>query len=57
MAVTGGFFDLGLHITTVRVVAFAETLLIVSVAGGSLYVGARAVWDRLGDIAGTSNQG
>jgi hypothetical protein len=57
MASTGGFFDIGLHTTTVRVVAFAETLLMVSVAGGSLYVGARAAWDRLGDMVRINVQG
>ena len=27
----------------------------VSVAGGSLYIGARAAWDRLRDIVRTNN--
>jgi hypothetical protein len=57
MASTGGFFDLGLHTTVVRVVAFAEMLLMVTVAGSSLYVGAHAVWERLGDIVSTNIQG
>lgn len=50
MASTGGFFDLALRATAVRVAAFAEMLLMVSVAGGSLYAGARAAWDRLSDV-------
>jgi hypothetical protein len=58
MASTGGFFDLNLRATAVRVVAFAEMLLIVSIAGGSLYVAAGAIWDRLRDnIVSTSNPG
>jgi len=50
LASTGGFFDLGLRTLTVRVVAFAEMLLMLSIAGGSLYLAAHAVWDRLGEI-------
>jgi hypothetical protein len=57
LASTGGLFDLGLHTTVVRVVAFAEMLLMVSVAGRSLYVGAHGVWDRLGQMLGTNVQG
>ena len=49
MATTGGFFDLALRATAVRVAAFAEMLLMVSVVGGSLYAGARAAWDRLSE--------
>ena len=57
LASTGGLFDLGLHTTVVRVVAFAEMLLIVSVAGRSLYIGAHAVLDKLGQMLGTNVQG
>jgi hypothetical protein len=56
MASTGGFFDLGLHTTAVRVAAFAEMLLMVSVAGSSLYVGAQAAWSKLANIVSTQAQ-
>jgi hypothetical protein len=57
MASTGGFFDLGLHTTAVRVAAFLEMLLMVSVAGSSLYVGAQAAWGKLANIVSTEVQG
>ena len=57
MASTGGFFDLALRATAPRVVALAEMLLMVSVAGSSLYVGARALWGRMSEIGQGVNQG
>ena len=50
MASTGGFFDLALGTTAVRVAAFAEMLSMVTVAGGSLYIGAHAALDKLANL-------
>jgi hypothetical protein len=50
VASTGGFLDLTLHGRAARVLALTEMLLMVSVAGGSLYVATRAAWVRLLDV-------
>ena len=57
MASTGGFFDFALKSVEVRVAALIEMLLMVTVAGGSLYAGARAAWRRIGDLLRGGAQG
>jgi hypothetical protein len=50
IASTGGFLDLGLRGLAARVAAFFEMLLMVSVAGSSLYTASKLAWAELSDV-------
>ena len=56
VATTGGFLDLSPHSLTVRVEALVEMLLVVSLAGGSMFIAGRAVWRQLARSGGFDDQ-
>lgn len=52
IATTAGFLDFGLKDLWVRIAAYSEMLLVVSVAGSSAYSLARSAWNRLSELLG-----
>lgn len=52
IATTAGFLDFGLRELWVRIAAYSEMLLVVSIAGSSAYSLARSAWSRLSELLG-----